>query len=556
MPLLRLLFLLSALALPFGHAQVNVSPLYVRLSDAMSEVKKGEAAAATAHLQALQTGFATLPGANSESGQAVRDALAQALQTPDAARLETLSRALYAFEKAQNPVDYGKLRKRFADRVLPVYDTLHQSVQDKNPEAVQSAYRRFNSAWTRNEKIVRDSSLGHYGKIETAMSFLRIALLADPPDHAAMLAQSQALGEALRHFASGETLAAPEGGTQTLAGGIRLLEQALAHLQGGDTDAARAPLMQFIQEWPVFEGDVRTRDGALYTRVESELPVILAQADKPESAARLAALLAPLQAIDVDAQYGVIDAMLILLREGVEALLIVMALLTALQAAGQTRGKRWVYGGAGAGIAASIGGAVALQQLFPAASAGANREILEGMVGIFAVAMMLLVGGWLHGKSSLQGWQRFVDRQVAKAVATGSLLSMAGLSFLAVFREGAETILFYAGIVPRTSLADLLAGIALALVLLAVIAFAIHKAGRRLPLHQLFRVMTWLIYALGFKILGVSIHALQLTKVLPAHIAEFVPPVPIIGLYASWEGIAAQVLYLLMIPLVARLFRA
>lgn len=551
----RILFILTLLcSLPL-YAAVNLSPLYIHLSDAMSAAKQGDSPQAAAHLQTLQHAFTALAAAQSDSGQNVQQALAQAMQQPDSAALENLSRALYAFEKEQNPVDHKKMRERFSARVLPVYQQLARAIDAQNLPDIHSHYKRFNSTWTANEKAVRDTSLGHYGKIETAMSFVRIAMLAEPPDYPAMRAQTQALGAALQSFIAGETVAAPPDSAQTLAGGIALLEQALGDMQSGASDNAREALATFIRQWPDFEGEVRTRDGALYTRVESELPLILAQAGKPDSAARLEALLAPLQAIDVQAQYGIIDAMLILLREGVEALLIVMALLTALQAAGQTRGKHWVYAGAGLGIAASIAGAIALQRLFPAVSAGANREILEGVVGIVAVAMMLLVGGWLHGKSSLRGWQRFVDKHIARAIATGSLFSMAALSFLAVFREGAETILFYAGIVPRTSLADLLGGIILALVLLAVIAVLIRKAGQRLPLHHLFKVMTWLIYALGFKILGVSIHALQLTKILPAHLTDLVPAIPFIGLYPSWEGIAAQALYLALIPLMARIFR-
>lgn len=540
------------LGLPL-YAAVNVSPYFIQLSDAMSAVKQGDNAQAESHLTALQAQFAALPEAQSDSGQAVQQALQDALAHRDTAQLDTLARALYAFEKAHNPIDLAQARQRFAARVMPVYNKLHAAVDAQDTAALPALYKRFNSAWTANEKIIRDNSLGHYGQIETAMSFLRIAMLADPPDYPAMRTQSQTLGEALQSFINGES-AAPQEPTQTLTGGIALLEQALTHMQNGTPQAAHAPLAQFIRQWPIFEGNVRTRDGALYTRLESELPVILAQADKADSAARLQALLTALQRIDTQAQYGILDAMLILLREGVEALLIVMALLTALQAAGHTRGKRWIYGGAAFGIAASIAGAIALQRLFPAISAGANREILEGIVGIIAVLMMLIVGGWLHGKSSRAGWQRFVDKHIAHAVATGSLISMAGLSFLAVFREGAETILFYAGIVSRIRLTDLLSGIALALALLLIIAVAIHKIGKRLPLHHLFSIMTWLIYALGFKILGVSIHALQLTQILPAHITDL-PAIPVIGFYPSWEGIAAQLAYLALIPLTAKIFR-
>lgn len=539
------------------YAAVNVSPLFVHLSDAMSEVKKGEATQAEPHLAALHDAFAALDNPDSAAGKNVQQALADARAQPDDHRLEALARALYAFEKEQNPVDHAQQRQQFAKRVLPVYRALHEAVLARDQETLPARYKRFNSSWTANEKTVRDSSLGHYGQIETAMSFLRIAMLADPPDHAAMQQQSEALGTALQDFIAGNTSAAPVAGDgpQTLGEGVALLQAASAALDNGDQARAAEQLRLFIQQWPVFEGDVRTRDGALYAQTESDLPLILGTLGKADSAAKLQTLTAALAAIDPEASYGILDAMLILLREGTEALLIVMALLTALTAAGQTRGKRWIYGGAALGIAASIAAALALQRLFPALAAGTNREILEGAVGIVAVLMMLIVGGWLHGKASLAGWQRFIDRQIGQALATGSLLSLALLSFLAVFREGAETLLFYAGMLPRMTLGDFFAGIALALILLAIIAIAIHVGGKRLPMHRLFRVMTWLIYALGFKILGVSIHALQLTKILPIHLVDGLPAVPALGFYATWEGIAAQALYLALIPLTAKWFK-
>ena len=190
-----------------------------------------------------------------------------------------------------------------------------------------------------------------------------------------------------------------------------MLEKSYAALTQNDSASAQADLTLFIQQWPIFEGEVSTRDAALYTKVESELPVILAKGNTPENTAKFQQLISELKAIDVSGSYGVVDAMLILLREGVEALLIIMALLTTLNVANQPKAKRWVYAGSILGIVASILGAIALQQLFPAISAGSNREIIEGGVGILAVAMMLLVGAWLHSKSSITGWKQFVQNK-------------------------------------------------------------------------------------------------------------------------------------------------
>ena len=93
-------------------------------------------------------------------------------------------------------------------------------------------------------------------------------------------------------------------------------------------------------------------------------------------------------------------------------------------------------------------------------------------------------------------------------------ISMFTLSFLAVFREGAETILFYAGIMPLISTSNLLIGIALAIVALIIIGIIMVKASGKLPISKVFLVLSWLIYILGFKMLGVSIHALQITDML------------------------------------------
>lgn len=131
-----------------------------------------------------------------------------------------------------------------------------------------------------------------------------------------------------------------------------------------------------------------------------------------------------------------------------------MALVTTLKAAKMRKGLKWVYGGAVAGVLASAVIAVILQVVFPAVTSGANREIIEGCVGIFAVAMMILIGIWLHSKSSVKQWNDFMDHQMKTVTATGSFVSMFALSFLAVFREGAETILFYVGIIPRITTAN------------------------------------------------------------------------------------------------------
>ena len=536
--------------------RVPMSHLYVTLSDAMAESKSGRDEQAKAHLIELQNAFNAIQNTTQSQtvkGQAVNQAIAQAINHPQPEQLSALSNALYAFEQEQNPVDYSAKRQAFKKQMVPAYEQLNQAIEQASAHdaaSLKAAYQQFNAAWLGNERVVRNTSMGHYGQMETAMALMRVALETAPLDLDKIRQQSQHLKSAIDSYNSGETVAA-ESSTYDFNGGVQLLRDGLGAFRSGQLSQGQEKLTTFITIWPNIEGEVSTRNPSLYSRVENQIPVILAHGNDAAQQNTLSHLIDELEQINPQAQYGAIDAMLILLREGVEALLIVMALVSALNVAQQPQGKKWIYGGVVAGLIASVLGALALQKLFPAVSAGASREKLEGFVGIAAVLMMLMVGAWLHSKSSIQSWNAYIKKHMGKALSTGSLISLFGLSFLAVFREGAETIVFYAGILPKISTQAFLSGIAAAIVLLLALAWIMAKTSVTLPVAKMFRILTWLIYALGFKILGISLHALQLTGIVP------MTPLPstwlernALGIYPTVETLAAQALYIGLIVVI------
>ena len=536
--------------------RVPMSHLYVTLSDAMAESKSGRDEQAKAHLIELQNAFNAIQNTTQSQtvkGQAVNQAIAQAINHPQPEQLSALSNALYAFEQEQNPVDYSAKRQAFKKQMVPAYEQLNQAIEQASAHdaaSLKAAYQQFNAAWLGNERVVRNTSMGHYGQMETAMALMRVALETAPLDLDKIRQQSQHLKSAIDSYNSGETAAA-ESSTYDFNGGVQLLRDGLGAFRSGQLSQGQEKLTTFITIWPNIEGEVSTRNPSLYSRVENQIPVILAHGNDAAQQNTLSHLIDELEQINPQAQYGAIDAMLILLREGVEALLIVMALVSALNVAQQPQGKKWIYGGVVAGLIASVLGALALQKLFPAVSAGASREKLEGFVGIAAVLMMLMVGAWLHSKSSIQSWNAYIKKHMGKALSTGSLISLFGLSFLAVFREGAETIVFYAGILPKISTQAFLSGIAAAIVLLLALAWIMAKTSVTLPVAKMFRILTWLIYALGFKILGISLHALQLTGIVP------MTPLPstwlesnALGIYPTVETLAAQALYIGLIVVI------
>ena len=142
-----------------------------------------------------------------------------------------------------------------------------------------------------------------------------------------------------------------------------------------------------------------------------------------------------------------------------------------------------------------------------------------------------------------------------QAIARGSLFSFALISFLSVFREGAETIIFYTGITPYISLQQLVLGVILAVGILVIVGFAIIYYSVKIPIRFFFKAATILIYFLAFKILGISIHALQISNVLPTSTVHQFPFIDWIGLYPTWETTITQLILVMAIILLTWMIR-
>ena len=526
----------------------SYSDLFIKITDATTAVRDKDQEKAHTLVAEIKEEFLKKANHDSKAGKEVQKSLDLKGEITEK-QLVTVSTSLLAFEKEQNPVDLDAEKEKLETRLQPYFEKLQEAITAKDLQATRKAYADLNNTWTRNEAVVRDHSTAYYGKVETAISFLRSAIETEPTNFDSIQSSYNDLKNVLDQFISGEKIEETSSNL-TLSDGIKLLKKALSLFQANDTSQASQVMKEFITIWPTIEGDVSTTNPGLYTRVESQSPVIMVKGKESKYQKQLEALISDLSAIDTTASYSAVDAMLILLREGVEALLIVMALVTVLKSAKLVKGLKWVYAGALLGILASAAIAVALQFLFPAVTSSSNREVIEGAVGIIAVGMMIVIGIWLHRKSSVKKWNQFMESQMKAVTATGSFISMFALSFLAVFREGAETILFYVGILPRIRSFDFFLGIGLALAVLAILAIFMTKASHLVKPHKIFFILTWMIYALAFKMLGVSLHALQLTNMLPNHILSNFPTIDWAGIYPSWEVLACQVLFVLIVGIV------
>lgn len=527
-------------------AKESYSNLFIKITDANTVLTNNDKDKAKKLIDEFKTEFESTKNSDSEAGKKVK----QTLKSNDIneEQLRELSTALLAFENEQNPLDVEAEKKAFKTKLFPAFDKLEKAIDTKNVETMKAEYVKYNAAWVRNEGIVRTLEPAYYGKVETTMSFLRSSMEVEPYDYQTTKMYLTDLKNYLDDFLAGKKLE-QSSDVKTLEQGIKLLEESYSAFKDGNKAQGSQKMKKFIEVWPVIEGEVRTRNASLYTKVESETPIIMVKGSEQKYQDQLKNLISELSKIDTKSNYTALDSMLILLREGVEALIIVLSLASALKAAKQRKGLIWIYAGALVGILSSILAAVVLKYSFPALSSGTNREIIEGVVGIFAVIMMIGIGIWLHSKSSVKAWKKYMDTKLNLVLSTGSFVSMFTLSFLAVFREGAETILFYAGIMPLISTANLLIGIALAVVALIIIGTIMVKASGKLPISKVFLVLSWLIYILGFKMLGVSIHALQITDIVSNHIIDYLPTIEILGIYPSYEVVIAQLIYIAVVAI-------
>ena len=456
--------------------------------------------------------------------------------------LKEITIDLLSLEKEANPIDIKNIENKFKNNFLPFLNKMGDSIKNENIETIKSVYKELDRAWTRNESFIRNNNRAYYGKIETTLAFLRANIETVPFNRDETYLTFNDLKIYISDYLSGKEINEKSENID-LKGAIDILVKAKEQFNNNNLNEAKLNIKKFIEIWPSVEGEVQTRNTSLYTKIETELPVIMVKGDYQ----KLDNIVNDLLKIDTTSEYTLIDASLILLREGLEALVIIIALVSSMNAIGYKKGIKYVWGGAILGIFTSIVMSFILTNLFPSISSATNREILEGLVGIVAVFVMISVGLWLHSKSNIKSWNEYINKNIDKAINSGSFISIFSLSFLAVFREGAETILFYTGIIPFITMKNLIFGLLLAFLVLIIVGLILIFATNKIKLHNLFFILTYLIYILSFKMLGVSIHMLQVIGYIPLTIINNFPTIEFLGIYANYQVIFSQVLLLLVL---------
>lgn len=238
----------------------------------------------------------------------------------------------------------------------------------------------------------------------------------------------------------------------------------------------------------------------------------------------------------------------IIVREGLEAILVIAAIIAYLKKSGNAgRSLKNVYIGALAGIAASFVAAAVLAWAKRAfASAGMAQEIIEGITALIAVCVLFYVSNWMISKAEAASWSRYIDNRVQSSLEQGSSFALAFTAFLSVFREGAEVVLFYQPMLSEGNPGMVWAGFGVGCVVLVFVYLAITKLSVKLPLKVFFTATSILMAVMCVSFLGSGIKELAEGNVFDLSLR--VPGIPendviqVFGIYPYLETLVPQLI--------------
>lgn len=364
---------------------------------------------------------------------------------------------------------------------------------------------------------------------------------------------------------SGVTAGATRGGAEILSVVSRNLARITELVASGDYGEAERLRMEsyaLFESGP--EATLRNREPGLAARLEGlfwegwgEQPGLLRLLDRRaggdevvRTVTEMNTALAGAERVMAGPQTAVaaaIQSMSIIVREGLEAVLILAAVLGYLAKTGQARLRRQLY----VGVVLALVGSVATWWLSRAVIeiSGAGRELIEGITGLLAVAVLFMVVNWLFKKAYVDDWLAEIKTRARMAIRLESPLTMAGLGFVVVYREGFETVLFYQALLTGTNFGPVMMGFVGGLMLVLAVAYPLLVLGRRIPLRPFFKITGVLLLLLAFKFMGSGLRELQEAGVLRSTPMPSIPASfwmqEIAGIFSTVETSLGQILLLL-----------
>lgn len=331
-----------------------------------------------------------------------------------------------------------------------------------------------------------------------------------------------------------------------------------AYARGDATAATDLALSAYLDGFEPVEPLLRARDAALLRRIETAMAALRAAIGRRAPVEDVRARADEMDLLFGEAERAIspeagshlssfLGAFTILLREGLEALLVVIAMIAFLRKAQRPDVMNYVHGGWIAALLAGIATWAVATWLIGVS--GASRELAEGLGSLFAAVILLSVGIWMHGKAQADAWQRYIKERLSKALSRRSSWFLFGLTFIVVYREVFETIIFYTTLWSQGNAGAVLAGAGAATALLVAVAVAMLRYSRSLPITQFFRYSSLLIGILSVVLAGKGVAALQEAGWIAVQPVSWLPSIDLLGLSPTVQAALAQFLTLMVVVL-------
>ena len=240
---------------------------------------------------------------------------------------------------------------------------------------------------------------------------------------------------------------------------------------------------------------------------------------------------------------------IIIFREGLEAILVIAAISAYLVRSNNKPMLKVVYLSSLFAVFASVLAAIALHTVV--GLSGANQEIMEGGAMLLATVVLFFISNWMLSKSESEAWKNYVEGKVQSAVSTGSSFALGFAAFLAVFREGAETIIFYQAMLAdaKEHIDMVWYGLGVGTIVLAFVFVIIRFGTVKLPLRPFFICTSALMYLMAIAFAGGGVKELQEADIIPVTPVDFVHSVEILGIYPTLETLIPQLFMVVVVIL-------
>ena len=339
---------------------------------------------------------------------------------------------------------------------------------------------------------------------------------------------------------------------------IAMLAVSLEHARAGDHKAAyKAALSAYLDGFELAEPSLVIIDKTLKLKVEKEM-IAFREFSKEGDVAQLERVQVTLvdllnesknviSSTQMSPAAAFTGSFVILLREGVEAILVLAAIMAALIKTGRREAVKYIHAGWVSAVVLGVITWWVAENLI--SISGASREVTEGAAALFAAAILVYVGFWLHSASNSKQWKKFIEHKIDNAMENSTLWVLGTVSFVAVYREMFETVLFYQAmwvqIDSKSSQHGFLLGVLAALALLIVLAFVVMRVGTRLPIKQFFQINAVLLFLLAVIFAGQGIAAFQEAGMIASSMISF-PRVEMLGIYPTLQSLGLQLFVLLL----------